>query len=443
MNMETCEPLKSSDLAAYFLSASCGSKPQTIGIEFETLGLLRETGEALPLEGPVSVQRVFNTLVERYGWIPETTGGTTYLYRGDDGVISLEPGGQVELSTPHAESFTEICAKADEHQEELRAIGAELGVLWAGLGVQPVSALDAIAWVPKRRYSLMREFFRGKGRLAHAMMKQTASVQINLDYTCESDAAKKIGLLARVSPVLTAMFANSCVVEGRLTGFKSYRSYIWQNTDNDRCGLPECFFKPDFTFKDWAEYVLDVPMFFIAREGKLIGNVGKTFRQYMESGFEHYRATTADWELHLSCLFPEVRIKKWIELRSIDRQHGPMAYAAPLLVQTLLYNESVRTDASTLFASVGHEDCALALKEAARYGLQGEMGGFRISDLATELMSIVARAFRIPGAIGEEEKKSFETLMEFVEQKISPADQMIQEVESKTDILDIISTRQI
>jgi len=265
---------------------------------------------------------------------------------------------------------------------------------------------------------------------------------VSLDYMNEADAVQKIRIAAKCSPLLTAMFANSCITEGRLNGYKSVRSYIWQQTDPDRCGLPECFFDDGFSLADYVEYALDVPIFFIIRDGRTLGPLNMTFRQFMQQGFRGHEATLDDWRLQLTCLFPEIRVRNYIELRSCDRQAGKMAMAIPTLIKLLFYDTQALSSLQNLLRDLSRQDCINGLAEAAKQGLEGRLAKYRLLDLAREVMALAKESLgRLlkEGRSSAFEQEVFEELEEMIcEDGACPADRAIKEVESGKTVFDIV-----
>ncbi len=220
---------------------------------------------------------------------------------------------------------------------EVVTVGAELGIVFLGLGIQPLSTVDEIEWVPKRRYEIMGPYMLRVGTLGQRMMKQTATVQANFDFADERDAMQKLRVAMGLVPLVSAMFANSSISEGRLNGFMTLRGHIWTDTDSARSGMLPFVFNPNAGVDDYVEYALDVPMYFIIRGGDYVDLTGLTFRRFLERGHGGERATMEDWALHLTTLFPEVRLKRYLEVRSADSQPPEMMLALPALMKGILY----------------------------------------------------------------------------------------------------------
>lgn len=438
--IDTTPVLKKDDLVRYFADSCRPSLPPRVGVEFEHLGLDARTGGAVPYTGPSGVEAVLGHLVRQYGWSVETSGGAVLLNRVSSGAVSLEPGAQIELSTDPVKALETALREEERFLTELREAGEKFGILWVGLGLHPVALPADLPWVPKERYAIMRGYFRKKGECAHSMMQRTASIQVTLDYASENEAADKMLLAMKCAPVFTALFANSCLSEGKLTGFRSFRSHVWQNTDADRCGLVPAVFGEDFGFDDWVEYALDVPLFFLERGGRLVENIGKTFRQYMKDGFGGRPATRRDWEVHLTTLFPEARFRQWIEIRSIDRVAGDLAYGAPVFVRYLFDRPDTRAEALQVLRELGFEDCRNGLEEAARSGLVARIGKRSALNVAQDLVRVVEE--RATAAMSGFERRVFESVKRQVyEKKMCPADEIIREIASGDGLMDVIRRR--
>jgi glutamate--cysteine ligase len=291
----------------------------TIGTEYEKLAVDPRTGQAIGFSGARGIETLLRELAERFDWEPQEESGRTIALRRAHASITLEPGGQVELSGEPYRTLHETREELATHVHELATVGGELGIAFVGLGMQPVSTLDGIEWVPKQRYAIMRDYMPRVGTLGHRMMKQTATVQANIDYADEADAMRKLRIGMATAPIVNAIFANSCISENRLNGQLSYRGYIWTDTDRARCGLLPFAFRPGASFRDYVDWALDVPLYFVLRGGRYRTEVtGVPFRRFLDTGLDGQRATLDDWRLHLTTLFPEVRLKGYIELRSAD-----------------------------------------------------------------------------------------------------------------------------
>lgn len=391
-------PLTTSDLIAYFRG---GSKPRAewrIGIEQEKLGVLAG-GRPVPYEGANGISQILTGLVGR-GFVPYREDGHIISLERDGERITVEPGGQLELSGATLADATACKEALLRHLAEVTAIAAPLGVKFLGIGARPFGTLEEIPWLPKRRYGVMRSYLPTRGRLAHEMMKLTATVQANFDYESEEDATDKMRTAYGVTSIVTAMFAASPIVAGRPAGHQSYRAAIWLETDEDRCGLLPFAFKKDFKFVDYVDWALDVPMFFVVRNGDYTAANGMTFRQFMAQGFAGTTATMADWEVHLSTLFPEVRLKRYIELRGADAGPLPMAVALGALWRGLLEDPEARAAAWKLVDNVALADREALRRAVPKQGLSARLGSRSLRDLAVELCAIAAAGLRrLPSGI--------------------------------------------
>jgi glutamate--cysteine ligase len=396
-------PLTVEDLVAYFRS---GAKPPAafrIGIEQEKIGVT-EDGRPVPYDGPRGIAEILARLAGRGFAATREDGHTIALERAGDR-ITLEPGGQLELSGGALATAAACRVTLDAHVREVSAVARELGIRFIGVGARPFGGLDDIDWLPKRRYAVMRTFFPRFGResrLAHSMMKMTATVQANFDYQSEADAVDKIRTAYGITSIVTALFAASPIVEGRPSAFQSYRAAVWLETDANRCGLLPFVFEPTFSFRDYVEWALDVPMFFVLRAGVYHPASGMTFRRFMAEGWQALSATIADWEVHLSTLFPEVRLKRYIEVRGADAGPMPMARGLGALWRGILEDPTARAAAYALVAGVPWADREALRREVPRAGLAARFAGRTVRELAVELCRIAdAGLSRLPGGAGD------------------------------------------
>jgi glutamate--cysteine ligase len=364
-----------------------------VGGEFER-ALVRPDGRPVGYAEPDGIRWVLDTLHQvQPGWTPEAEAGSDLpiaLLRPDGSSITLEPGGQVELSgAPHL-TCAELGAELDENRQALLQMAEGRPLRWIAAGFTPFASVDDIEWMPKGRYRVMREYLPTRGDLGTWMMKGTCSVQCNYDFADEQDAAEKVRLTAGVASLTTAMFANSPLVGGEPSGFLSFRGHIWTRTDPDRTGFPPGL-REDFSFERWVDYLLDVPMMFYKIDGRWIPAHGRSFRSWMAEGVDGRFPTLKDWDLHQTSVFPEVRIKRTIEVRGADAVSAELAVAFCALFEGLLYDDRARDEALQLVAELGrHGDRDSRFAEACRAGLEGEIGGRRISAWAEELCALGA-----------------------------------------------------
>jgi glutamate--cysteine ligase len=315
---------------------------------------------------------------------------------GPWGTISLEPGGQVEWSSRPRATLALLRADLDDHVAAMRGIGSELGIRWLPEAVDPRLPLERMVWMPKARYNIMRPFLGARGRLAHRMMTQTASIQCAFDFADPQDWRRKFKAAALLAPVATALFANSSRVDGGDSGWRSYRQAIWRETDPARCGLPEIVFTPGFGIESWLDWVLQVPTIFRHRARGLVPAGGVPFVELLElGGCEAIR--NEDWETHISTVFTEVRCYTYVEVRSADAQPDEHAFAVPSFWTGLLYHDEALSAALELGRPLDHAGrWAAAMRDAARRGLDGEAAGRSLRELA-----VAALAHSIAGLRGD------------------------------------------
>lgn len=426
------------ELVAYFREAETPVGDFRIGTEHEKIGVYRETFERVPYAG----ERGIGALLER---VARSGGDWKRIYEAEnlialekDGAsITLEPGGQLELSGAPLRTLRETCREFNAHVELLKDVADELGIEWLALGADPFHATADIPRMPKVRYDIMRAYLPTRGSRALDMMHATATVQANYDYADEADMVAKMRAALGCSPVGSALFANSPLEEGKPTGLATRRVDIWRDTDPDRCGMLPFVFDEDFGYRRYAEWAVDVPMFFVVREGRYHAQNGTTFRRLMEQGVPSdegpLEATMADWDLHLTTLFPEVRLKRFIEVRGADATPGPFICALPALWKGVLYDADATAAAWSLVAGWEIEQRIEALAAVARDGLRARIGGVPVLDLARELVSIASEGLRRiheSGATDGDERHFLDPLVERIEEGCSLSDLVLADWES-------------
>jgi glutamate--cysteine ligase len=433
--------LTADDLFAPFSTALTPESLWRVGTEAEKFGVLSSTGQPIVYEGPAGVRAVLEALENNFGWYPvrEHEGGEVIaLERGAES-ITLEPGGQVELSgAPHV-SMHDAAREWEVHLHELRSVGERLGITWLGLGFHPFAKQSELSWVPKLRYAVMREYLPTRGALGLDMMRRTSTVQANLDYSSEADAMQKMRVSLRLSPIVTALFANSPLVEGQVTGERSHRARIWLDTDPDRTGLLPFMWGGEASFGRYIEWALDIPMFLVKRGARVVHNTGQTFRAFMRDGFQGTEATLGDWNTHLGTLFPEVRLKKTIELRGADSASRELVPALPALCKGFLYDAQALAAAEALSERLGSPAELQAARSAvAEQGLHAKLAGRSVQDWAGELLDI-ARAgltrFNLVNEAGRDESMYLEPLIKLVEQGLTPADALLAQLDVSRPLL--------
>lgn len=381
-----------SEMVEYFEQ---GCKPKTdwrIGTEHEKFGFIRNGLKPLPYEGDASVKAMLEGLRDKFNWEPILEGGHLIGLKRNGASVSLEPGGQFELSGAPLETIHGTCNEVGQHLNEVREIADPLDIAFLGLGASPLWSLKDTPIMPKGRYAIMMDYMDKVGRLGRQMMFRTCTVQANFDYGSEADMRKKFRVSLALQPLGTALFANSPFLDGRPNGFLSYRSHIWTDTDPDRSGMLPFVFEDGFGFERYVDYALDVPMYFVRRGGKYLDASGLSFRDFLEgklSILPGEKPAMADFEDHLSTIFPEVRLKQFMEMRGSDAGPWSMLCAFSAFWTGLLYCEDCMDGAWDLVKhwTAGERE---AMRQAVRtLGLKTPVpGGGTLQDLAKQVLAL-------------------------------------------------------
>jgi glutamate--cysteine ligase len=411
-----------------------GAKPRAelrVGIEQEKIGT-RPDGAVVTYQGPGGIEEILSRL-EASGFVAAREGSHVVGLERNGERITVEPGGQLEFSgAPHGTASA--CRDAlVAHVRDVAAAAGAAGVRLLGVGVRPFGNIAEVDWLPKARYHHMSRYFTPSDpamALSHHMMKMTATVQATFDYENEQDAADRIRTANGVTSIVTAMFAASPLVEGRPGPDRSFRAAVWLATDPARCGIPPFVFEPDLSFRHYVDWALDVPIIFMIRGGEYTNAFprGMTFRRLMAEGWEG-EATMRDWEIHLSTLFPEVRLKRTIELRGADAGPMPMAAAVAALWRGLLDDRDARAAAWDMVAAHSFAERETLRREVPRAALGARLGGRRLQDLALELVRISdAGLARLPG--GEDDRPLLAPLWSYAAAGRTPADDMLDDYQA-------------
>jgi glutamate--cysteine ligase len=335
------------DLLAVFEG---GEKPREnwrIGTEHEKFVYRMSDHRAPGYDEPGGIRDLLQGLTE-YGWRPVEEGGHVIALTGPDGTISLEPAGQFELSGAALRNLHQTCSEAARHLDQCKSVGERLGLGFLGTGMWPDKARAELPIMPKGRYAVMLNYMPKVGSLGLDMMLRTCTIQVNLDYSSESDMVKKFRVGLALQPVATALFANSPFTEGKPNGYKSFRSHIWEDTDPDRTGMLPFVFEEGFGYERYCDYALDVPMYFVYRDGKYIDVAGESFRDFLEGKLPQVpgeKPHLTDWTDHLSTAFPEVRLKSFLEMRGADGGRWSRICGLPALWVGLLYDDQALDEA--------------------------------------------------------------------------------------------------
>ena len=412
---------------------SGGSKPKDqwrLGTEHEKFSYRSSDFSPLPYGGPNGIQALLNGL-RRFGWQGVYEGENIIaLSQKDKGSVSLEPGGQVELSGAPLDNVHQTCTEVTDHLKHVKTVGDELGIGMLGLGFTPNWRRDDIHWMPKGRYKIMREYMPKVGSMGIDMMTRTCTVQVNLDYSSEADMVKKLRVSLALQPLATALWANSPFTESKPNGFLSFRGNIWRDTDKARTGLIPFAFEDGMGFERYVDYILDVPMYFVYRDG-FIDASGQSFRDFLKGKLPAYPGqlpTVADWEDHMSTAFPDVRVKSYIELRGADSGPWDSLCALPAFWVGLLY-DSVALDATAdIVKDWTAEDRAKLRDDVLTLALKAKIHGRSLQEIALQLLELsragLRRRARLDAA-GMDETGFLVPLQEIASSGITPAERML------------------
>lgn len=436
------EPVEDfSQLVAY---CEAGCKPQDdwrIGTEHEKFGFQKESLKPLPYNGECSIRRLLAVLRDDFGWNPLTESEKIIGLEKNGANVSLEPGGQLELSGAPLRTLHETCDEVNDHLDQVRNVARRMGARFIGLGAAPFWQHEDMPTMPKGRYRLMSDYMRRVGMFGLCMMYRTCTVQVNLDFESESDMVKKLRVGLALQPVATALFANSPYFEGRDTGILSVRSRFWHDLDADRTGMLPFVFDDGFGFEAWVEYALSVPMYFVYRNGVYVDALGQSFRDFLDGklpALPGEKPLVSDWADHLTTIFPEARIKRFIEMRGADAGPWRSLCALPAFWTGILY-DSVSLDAAWDFVKDWDTEIRETLRiSASRTGLAAQVGNIRLIDVATEALKISeaglkARAHPSSGGLVHDETHFLNSLHEVVESKLTPAEELQRRVRDEWD----------
>ncbi|MCF7748704.1 glutamate--cysteine ligase [Sulfitobacter sp. M39] len=433
-------PIESYDQLVNYLADGCKPKEDwRIGTEHEKFGYNKETLLPLPYEGDCSIRAMLEGLRDGHGWASVEEGGKLIGLVKDGANISLEPGGQLELSGAPVETIHETCDEVNTHLREVRDVADRIGAGFIGLGAAPEWSHDQMDLMPKGRYKLMNEYMTKVGTMGRVMMRRTCTVQVNLDFGSEADMVQKLRVALALQPVATALFANSPFFEGKPNGHKSWRSRVWRDLDAARTGMLPWVFEDGMGFERWVEYALDVPMYFVYRDGIYIDALGQSFRDFLKGklpGLPGEIPTLSDWADHLTTAFPEARIKKFIEMRGADGGPWRRLCALPAFWVGLTYDQQALDGAWDLV-----KDWDAETREALRVagsvdGLQARVGGVRMHDIAREAVALSeqglkARARSGAGGMVPDETHFLNALKESIETGKVPADELLEDYNGK------------
>ena len=420
------------DLLAPFIKGEKAKADWRIGTEHEKFVYRRDDYRAPSYDEPGGIRDLLMALTE-YGWRPVEEGGNVIALSGPDGTVSLEPAGQLELSGAALDHLHETCAEAGRHLSQVKAVGDKLGVGFLGLGMWPDKARSDLPIMPKGRYAIMLRHMPRVGNLGLDMMLRTCTIQVNLDYSSEADMAQKFRVGLALQPLATALFANSPFTEGRPNGFLSFRSHIWSDTDPHRTGMLPFVFEEGFGYERYLDYALDVPMYFVFRDGRYIDAAGQSFRDFLEGrlpALPGEKPLLSDWTDHLSTAFPEVRLKSFLEMRGADGGPWNKICALPALWVGLLYDQ-VALDAAWDEVKDWTLDERQALRDSVpKLGLAAKTPrGESLRDLGQRVLKIAEAGLQSRGrlnAAGDNESGFLDPLREVIARGTTPAECLLE-----------------
>jgi glutamate--cysteine ligase len=412
-----------------------GEKPKDrwrIGTEHEKFVYSTTDHHAPSYDEPGGIKDLLHAMQE-FGWKPVEEGGKVIAMAGADGAISLEPAGQLELSGAPLETLHETCNETGRHLQQVKAIGEKTGTGFLGMGMWPDKTRAELPIMPKGRYKIMLDHMPRVGNLGLDMMLRTCTIQVNLDYATEADMVQKFRVGLALQPLATALFANSPFTEGKPNGYQSFRSHIWSDTDPHRTGMLPFVFEEGFGYERYAEYMLDVPMYFVFRDGKYIDAAGLSFRDFLKGNLSVLpgeKPTMSDWTDHLSTAFPEVRLKSFLEMRGADGGPWNRICALPAFWVGLLYDQTALDAAWDRVKGWTMEEREALRNAVPKLGLDTPIpNGQTLKDLAKEILDISSAGLTARNRLntsGDNESGFLDPLREVVAKGKSPAAQLLE-----------------
>ncbi|HWA01720.1 MAG TPA: glutamate--cysteine ligase [Caulobacterales bacterium] len=421
------------DLVAHLES---GPKPDRskwrVGTEHEKFPFYHDTHDPVPYEGERGIGALLDGLADKYGWARIKEGANTIALSQDGASITLEPGGQFELSGAPLEHMHQTCAETGSHLSQLRDVAGAMGISFLGLGFSPKWSLEDTPIMPKGRYQIMRRYMAKVGRLGRQMMFRSCTVQTNLDFGSEADMVKKFRVGLALQPIVTALFANSPFAEGRTNGFLSYRGHVWTDTDPDRTGMLPFVFEDGMGFERYAKYALEVPMYFVYRDGKYVDVSGRSFKDFMQGKLPELpgeRPTLKDWEDHLTTIFPEVRLKTFLEMRGADSGPWSRLCALPAFWAGIFYCDAALEAAWSLVKAWTAEDREALRRAVPVLGLKAPIRGVSARDIAQAALAISRQGLKSRAKLnsgGEDETLFLAELDDIAMTGVTPAERLLE-----------------
>lgn len=398
---------------------------QKIGVESEKLLVYKSDGKAVKYEDVVIILNDFDEKI----WQRLYENGKLIGLKSEIGTVSLEPGSQVEISLKPYKTLNDINLELMSFYTKLSVEADKIGANVLNCGNQTVSTFENINVIPKKRYECMTKYLPTKRLTPFVMMRETAGIQVNVDYKDENDAIRKLSLALKMSPFISSVYANSPVRNSKLTGYKSFRANSWLNVDEDRCGYvsEKLFLKnTDFSFRDYVEILLDVPMIFIQR-GENCFPVSVTFRNFMDNGYNGIIPTIFDWYTHISLYFPDVRLKSYVEIRNHDAQNSAMTFSVPAFWKGIMYHNAAFEEIEKILSGFKYEDFMLLREQTPKNGLNTEFGKYKVYDFAKEFFDIAYAALK---SNNENEENYLNEVFQYLSLRRVPADDIIEKYEN-------------
>lgn len=417
-----------------YLESGCKPKSEwALGTEHEKFGFTTNDLRPLAYEGRSSIKAMLDGLTNQFGWQPVQEQGKVIALLDDTGAsVTLEPGGQLELSGALLDNVHQTCEEVYTHLNQVKTIAEPLGIAFLGMGFQPKWERKDTQWMPKGRYRIMREYMDKRGTMGQDMMSRTCTVQVNLDFSSEADMVKKFQVALALQPVATALFANSPFVDGKPCGYVSFRSHVWEHTDPDRTGMLPWVFDASMSFERYVDYMLDVPMYFVYRNGEYIDASGQSFRDFLNGrlpALPGEKPLLQDWEDHLTTAFPEVRLKRYMEMRGADGGPWRKLCALPALWAGLLYDDTILDAAWDLVRDWSMEERLQLRVDAPRLGLKASIRDRSLQSVALEVLEMASNGLTARnrlGASGENETGFLEPLFANARAGLTPAENKLE-----------------
>ncbi|MFL2543241.1 MAG: glutamate--cysteine ligase [Alphaproteobacteria bacterium] len=429
--------INKNQLIEYFYQGIKLKNKIKIGVEHEKFILNKDTLLPVSYEEKNGIKTILEKIT-LIGWKPlyDDNQETIIALKKGKEAITLEPGGQIELSGAPLDNIHETCEETTNHLRELKMLGNELNFILLGMGVEPNLGLDDFPWMPKQRYVIMKKYMKKVGTLGHHMMKRTCTNQVNIDYTSEKDMVQKFRIMLNLEAIATAMFSNSPFDQGKISKYVSLRSHFWHNTDADRTGVLPFVFEKDFNFENYTNYALNVPMYFINRDSEYIDMTEYTFKDYLEGkaiNIKH-EATLKDWEDHLTTLFPQARLKQYLEIRSMDACNWDLICSQPAFWIGILYDDEISNKINEITEGWSGADREYLNKRVPEKGLQTEFKGKKLISYAKEFFNLSKKGLVKRNCLSKngefDESIHMKDLEKNLQSGFSPADLLINQFNS-------------